>query len=185
MTTKQSSVLSGSVDTITSSGTLSLGTSVAGTVNIGRSGGTVINLNAPLVTVSSSTNITLKTNGTAPTEQTQLGGKSSATVLATTPVNGSVYGTITITQAGVYILSFGVYQSISSLGTTNYVTLTGAGTTAIKYGATNILTGALPDIGFNGSQIVTCTASSYTIVLTTNSTCSGAGGILFTATRIG
>jgi len=184
MTTKQTTVLSNSMDTLTAT-TLLLGSGVATTVSIGRSGGTQINLTTPTVAMGSSTNLTLKTNGTEPTAQTQLGGKSSATVLATTPVNGSVYGTITLTQAGIYILSFGIYQSVSSLGTSNYVTLTGTGTSAIKYGATNILTGALPDIGFSGSQVVTCTASSYTIVLTSNSTFSGAGGIHFTATRIG
>jgi hypothetical protein len=142
MTTKQSTVLSNSMDTLNSGGTLLLGSGNANIITIGRAGGTQVGLTAPVVVMGPSTNLTLKTSGTEPTAQTQLGGKSSATVLATTPVNGSTYGTITLTQAGIYILSFGIFQSLSSLGTTNYVTLGGTGTTAIKYGATNILTGA-------------------------------------------
>jgi hypothetical protein len=183
MTTKSTAIQSNSVDTIASSGTLSLGTSSAGTVNIGRSTGTQVSILAPLVNLGGATNIELKNNGVAPTADTQLGGTNSATLLATTPVTGSVIGTITITTAGIYLFTFASYASFSALGTTNYVVLSGTNTVPVRVGISQQTSSS---IGFDGSQVVNATASNYLLTLTTTSTFSSLllGGY-FKATRIG
>jgi hypothetical protein len=176
-------------------GTLSLGTATASGISIGPSTGTttvnnaltstgLITANAGL-TMGTAQNITLKTNTTAPTEQTQLGGKSVGTLLATTPINGSVLGTITITTPGIYILAFGFYLNITALGNVNYVQLTGTNVVTNNFGYTDTITGS--QISFNGCEIVNCTASTYTATVALNSTpvpLSLVAGF-FTATRIG
>ena len=182
-------------------GTINIGTdntTVANTINIGATS-TVISqvfcratftqsrafTCSALFTVNGNANfgstITLQSS-TTPTQDTMLGGKRSATILTTAPVNGSIYGSMTLTQAGTYLFNFGITQPITVLGTTNYVNLGGANTVTNNYGATEIITGT--QLGFNGSQVVTCTATTYTLTLSTNSTCSIALGY-FTATRIG
>jgi len=165
--------------------TINLGTdtsAVTTAINIGNTNATV-NCTGTLK-MASTKNITLKTDGTFPTSGTQLGGVTSASILSTVPVSGSVYGTITIPTAGIYLFTFGIYQNLSSLGTTNYVNIAGANTPVCNYGCTNIVT---LQIGFVGTQVIQATASNYTLTLSTSSVCLSPvnQGGYFQAIRIG
>jgi len=188
-------IITTAVDTQTAT-FLSLGTGFANNVGIGQTsvGATTVN-NALTatglitanngITMGTTQNITLKTNTTAPTAQTQLGGKSVGTLLATTPINGSILGTLTITTPGIYILAFGFYLNITAYGNVNYVQLTGTNVTTVNYGATVTTTNS--QLGFAGCEVVNCTASTYTAVLAINSTLVPLSLVagFFTATRIG
>jgi hypothetical protein len=136
--------------------------------------------------MGSARDITLKTNGVAPQAQTQLGGTTSATILATTPVNGSIYGTITITTPGIYIFAFAINQSYFLLTRPTHVRINGTNANGVNYGFTTI--DNTNQIGFVGTQIIRATASAYTLVITLGSPSTlttGTQGGYFTATRIG
>jgi len=163
--------------------------STTGAVSIGNSantttlGSATTNVSGTL-SMASNKNIILKTDGTYPAAGTQLGGVNSASILGTVPVSGSVYGTITISTAGIYIFTFGIYQNLSALGTTNYLQLGGSGSAVVNYGASNVVTNQL---SFTGTQVIQATASNYTLTLQTSSVCLSPvnQGGYFQAIRIG
>ena len=155
--------------------------STTGTVTIGGASNTV-QVNGSL-TMGSTRNITLKTDGVAPTQDTQLGGTRTGTLSVTNPpVLATVLATMTLTVAGIYLFNFNLQIPTSSKGTTNSVGMTGANVNTVRYGATNADT---TFTGFNGSQVVRATATVYTLVfISTNSTFNGLVTGYFTATRI-
>jgi len=141
-----------------------------------------INANGTL-TMGSNRNITLKTDGTAPTAQTQLGGTTSATIFVGTPVNLTKYGTINITTPGIYIFNFAIYQVCSTVGSQNWVLLNGANTATVNYGASTVTAGQ--QISFSGSQVIRATVSAYDLVVNNvGTTYTNLQGGYFTATRI-
>lgn len=165
------------------SGTGTGAVTIGGASNTTTLASATINMNGNLI-MGTGDNITLQPNTgyVAPTILTQLGGTLSATILTTAPVNASVYGTLTITTAGIYIFSWNIQQPYTALGTTNYVTLSGAGAISSRTGKSDTLTG---QFNMGGVQIVTATATNYLLTLTTNSTLSIPGTSFFRATRIG
>ena len=154
--------------------------STTGTVTIGNSANTV-QINGAF-TMGSTRNITLKTDGTAPANGTQLGGLVSGTLSTLDTLSGAVVATLNIATAGVYMFVFNFFQTVTTKGQTNSVTLAGTGTDAVRFSATS---GNSLGLGFNGVQVVTATASTYTLTIASNST-FGANKItgFFNATRI-
>jgi len=122
-------------------------------------------------------------SGSAP----YLGTTYTSTLILTTPVSGSTYASITIGTAGIYLFTFGITQSYTGVqGITNYVNITGTGVLTNNFGAIAMISGSGGQMDFNGSHVVNCTASTYTLILTTTSACSGPPGAgFFNATRIG
>ena len=103
--------------------------------------------------------------------------------ITTAPGNTSIYSTINIGTAGVYLFTFGITQSYSgTIGTTNYVVLQGTGTSSNNYG---YQTTSSSQLSFGGSQVVVCTVSDYKIGLATNSTYLVPTYVYFQAVRIG
>ena len=106
--------------------------------------------------------------------------------ITTAPVNTSIYSTINIGTAGVYLFTFGITQTYTgSIGNTNYVVMQGTGTSSQNYGAQTTISGVGGQISFGGSQVVICTVSAYTIGLATNSTYVVPAAVYFHAIRIG
>lgn len=183
-------------------GTINIGTdntTVANTINIGATN-TVISqvfcratftvsrafLCSALFTVNGNANfgstITLQSS-TTPTQDTMLGGTRSGTLsLTNPPVLATVLATMTLTVAGTYLFNFNLQIPTSVKGTENSIGLTGVGANTVRYGANNADT---TFTGFNGSQVVVATATTYTLIfIGTNSTFSGLVTGYFTATRI-
>lgn len=176
------------IATGTTTGAVSIG-NTATPISINAATGSLV-LGAATIScaaITTSADITLKTTGAAPTQFTKLGGTTSATILATAPVNGSIYGSIAITTAGVYLFCFSITQVYTVLGTSRFVYMTGTNSSTSPttfYGASTI---SPTQYGFNGSQVINCTASTYTLTLGLFG--GGVTGIptggYFTATRIG
>lgn len=164
------------------SGTGTGAVTIGGASNTTNLNSATINVNG-ILTMGTGKNITLQPNTgyVAPTVLTQLGGTLSATILTTAPVDNSVYGTLTITTAGVYIFSWNIQQPYTTLGSTNYLILSGVGTSSSRTGRSDT-TGSQFNMG--GVQIVTATATNYVLTLSTNSTLSIPGNSFFKATRI-
>ena len=122
-------------------------------------------------------------SGSAP----YLGTTYTSTIITTTPVSGSTYASISIGTAGIYLFTFGITQSYTGTqGNNNYVNMFGSGVLTNNFGATEMIPGPGGQMGFNGSHVVNCTVSSYTLIISTNSACSGPPGAgFFNATRIG
>ena len=172
----QSSVVN--ISSGTTTGALTLGN----TNNTVKIGGTLA--------MGASKSITLRTDGTAPTAQTQLGGRIIQSIVPSlATANGFIYSTITITTPGVYLFEFLVEQAYTSLGSNNYITINGANAEVVTNGSVSRKYGWNPTlastISFQGSQVTTATASNYTIVVTHNSTYSTAGIGFFQVTRLG
>jgi hypothetical protein len=189
---------SGSVNISTNAGTFATnictGTGT-GLLTIGSSSNsatfnsTTLTVNSNL-TMGASKNITLKTDGTAPTAQTQLGGRVIQSIVPSGPTTGGfTYSTITITTAGIYLFEWLVEQAYTTLGSNNYITLNGTNaepatnaSVSKKYGWNSVQPSI---ISFQGSQVTTATASSYTLVVTQNGTYGTPGVGFFQATRLG
>jgi hypothetical protein len=192
------------LDALTAGGTVELANSNAGAVYIGASGarnvinnigtgsGTgsinlgnatnVVNVYGTLI-MGSDRNITLKTTTTAPTQDTQLGGTRTGSIIGGTIINATTISSITLTTAGVYLITFGIYINVTTLNNINYVQMTGTNTVVNNYGYSMGTTSS--QIGYSGCQVVNATASTYTIIMFTNSAFSTGQGGYFTATRIG
>ena len=165
--------------------------STTGAITIGNVSNTAtinsatINVNGAL-TMGSTRNITLKTNGTAPTQDTQLGGIRAGTVsTATTFAEGATFASLTLTQAGVYIMTFNLSISVTTKGTGNNKTqLIGTSASSVPYGASNP---SATTMNWTGCQVFLATASEYKVILfQTNTTFAAAPALdgYFTATRI-
>jgi len=183
-------------------GTINIGTdntTVANVINIGATSGVISQAFcratwtqsraftcSALFTINGNANfgstITLQSS-TTPTQDTMLGGRRSGTLSITNPpVLATVLATMTITQAGTYLFNFNLQIPTSVKGTENSIGLTGVGANTVRYGATNA---DATFTGFNGSQVVIATATTYTLVfIGTNSTFNGLVTGYFTATRI-
>jgi hypothetical protein len=183
-------------------GTINIGTdntTVANTINIGATN-TVISqvfcratftvsrafLCSALFTVNGNavfgSTITLQ-GSTTPTQDTMLGGTRSGTIITTAVTTGTVYSSVALTQAGTYLFTFQIYQPVTTIGVTNYIKLSGTGTTDTNFGWNNTVYPT--QISFGGSAVVTCTASTYSLTVTTDSTYALGQGGYFKATRIG
>jgi hypothetical protein len=155
--------------------------STTGTVTIGNTDNTV-QINGAL-TMGTNKNITLKTDGVAPTSGTQLGGLVAGTLSTLDTLSGAILATLDIDTPGVYMFVFNFFQNTTSKGQTNSVILSGVGTQSTRFSAT---VASSASMGFNGVQVVNATASTYNLTLSSNST-FGTNKIsgFFNATRIG
>lgn len=78
------------------------------------------------------------------------------------PGNGGNYTTITVVTPGIYLAHFCFNQNYTGVVTNATLTITGAnvaGGSASTYGFSTVNVGS--SISFQGSQIITCTASTY------------------------
>jgi hypothetical protein len=130
-------------------------------------------------------NITLQPTAgyIAPTQDTQLGGTRTGSIIGGTIINATTISSITLTTAGIYLITFGIYINVTTLNNINYIQMTGANTVVNNYGYSIGTTSS--QIGYSGCQVVNATASTYTITMFTNSAYSTGQGGYFTATRIG
>jgi hypothetical protein len=131
--------------------------------------GTTINANGTL-TMESTKNIVLKSDGTAPTNGTQLGGKVLGTLTTgAMPTSGNTFATLTIVTPGVYLFNSCIQFTGSGFLTTPVSCFTNL------YGPTGKGTGGTIDTNYGNSvvtssnttsmiyQVVTAIAGSYTI----------------------
>lgn len=142
---------------------------------------TATNINGDL-TMGSTSNIILKSDGVEPADGTQLGGTVTGVNLTTTPLLNSQLSKITIVTEGVYLFIFNFYQLCTTRGTNNTLLLNGTNADVTRYGPT------FPNgnLCWTGSQVINATASDYVVYISvTNSVYSGAPSGFFTATRIG
>ena len=86
----------------------------------------------------------------------------NATTATTSPGNGSNYATLTVVTPGIYLAHFCFNQNYTGVVTNATVTISGinvAGGSASTYGFSTVNVGS--SITFQGTQIITCTASNY------------------------
>lgn len=137
------------------------------------------------LTMGAGKNITLQSSYVSPfTTMTFLGGSQNGTfTTSTNPVTGTVLATITLTTAGLYLFTHNLILPFTgSLGTTNYIEYTGSGAYVNRMTGSNSTSGQYI---FGGSQVISATASTYTILFTTNTTTfTGVNTSIFKATRI-
>ena len=129
-------------------------------------------------TISITSPLTL---GAAPSDTTQLGGKITGTIntYAASPFN---VASLTITTAGVYIFTFYIELTISATPTSAWINMTGTNMKSSDFGFSYINTA---NVCFNGSQVISATASGYSLTLQyNNGTGINTNNCFFTATRI-
>lgn len=158
-------------------------TTTTGVITIGSSNATqsTIIKNAD-ITMGSVKNITLKTDGTAPANGTQLGGTVTGTINAF-GTSGYISATLTIVTAGVYLFNFAIQLTGSGTNTICFSRLSGASVKVTDYGSSNVNSTNTTSVG---TQIVTATATVYNVTSTFSATITGrdATNSYFTATRI-
>lgn len=100
------------------------------------------------------------------------------------PLSGGNYATLTVVTPGVYLANFCINQAFTGTIISAYTTLIGTNiATNSSYGfcyanTTNTIT-------FQGTQVITCTASIYALQLTYTGVAMGNFGGFFYLTRIG
>lgn len=77
------------------------------------------------------------------------------------PGSAGNYSVLNIASPGIYLFTFCINQIITTTGTAAYSMIIGTNANAIHYGYSVVSTGA--EISFQGSQIVTCTATNYNL----------------------
>ena len=173
----------------TSTGAVNIGNNTTGLITIGSATSTTngININAPItsgLTMGLNKFITLANNSLYPTAGgTQIGSVVNGTVSTLGYTSTYAFGTISITQVGVYIVYF-TCQIGTGSPTTLYATITGAGTSADNYpisllvGFSNIYCGS-------GMQIANCVVGTITVTITFSGTIlAGNSSGKLSATRI-
>ena len=99
------------------------------------------------------------------------------------PGSGGNYSSLTVVTPGIYLANFSINQAYSGVITSAFVDLTGTNTANnCAYGYNNATTSI---ISFQGSQIITCTASAYGLRLTFTGATMGSFTGYFYLTRIG
>jgi len=86
----------------------------------------------------------------------------NATTNTSAPGNGGNYTTLTVVTPGIYLAHFCFNQAYTGVITNATLTISGAnvaGGNGSTYGFSNVNVGS--SITFQGSQIITCTASNY------------------------
>lgn len=163
-----------------------------GLISIGGSGSSArtITIGSPVAVAAASSPINLNGNvtlirpltlGSAPSDTTQLGGKITGTIntYAASPFN---VASLTITTAGVYIFTFYIELTISATPTSAWINMTGTNMKSSDFGFSYINTA---NVCFNGSQVISATASGYSLTLQyNNGTGLNTNNCFFTATRI-
>jgi hypothetical protein len=140
---------------------------------------------------TNNSNITLRTDGSAPISGTQLGGITIGSFL--TPSSSfqitKNIATLTISTPGVYLICFSFQANYSTLPTINYVTITGTALPLPSF-ITGYSTIQIGELTFGGS-IPAVISTIGTLILTYNVSPTVTGTITglftrsFTATRIG
>ena len=99
------------------------------------------------------------------------------------PSPGGNYASLTVVTPGIYLANFAINQAFSGVITSAFIDLVGTNTNANSaYGYSNANTGI---ICFQGTQIITCTASAYTLRLAFSGATMGIFTGYFYLTRIG
>ena len=162
----------------TRAGDIQIGFNGAGPVKVGST-------NAPLTLRGSTTTFSSPlTLGSLPGNAGQLGYTYTIGITQAVAINGSTYASITIGTAGTYIFTFGLSQTVTTLGNINYVTISGSGAVSSNFGAATVTSGPTGQLSFQGSSIFECTASTYNLIANTNSTNNATPSGFFRATRI-
>jgi hypothetical protein len=182
--------LAGTVNIATGTGATFVSTAVniatgntTGTTTIGNSTNTV-KINGALE-LGVGKNLKLQTGYVSPsTTTTFLGGTVSGSIsTVANPVTGTVLGTVTIADAGLYLFTYNIVMPLTgTIGTTNHIVFAGTGAYTGRSGGDNTTSGQFV---FNGCQVISASAGDYTVTLTTNTTTFTAPtSSYFKATRI-
>ena len=79
------------------------------------------------------------------------------------PGSGGNYTSLTVVTPGIYLFHFSINQNLTVSGSIAYVMIIGTNANAIHYGFNMVSNGS--EIAFNGTQLITCTASNYNLQL--------------------